>query len=279
MKKFIKAITLLTTTAALLTACGQNGAGAQTQSNAGGAKTVSIVLETNNNPYTYQDENGAPAGYDYEVLKLVDEYLEDWNFDYIIVDYETALAGVQSGKYDLLSGCKFRTPAREEAYLVSKPYNFFFLNLIVKSDSDIKSLNDMDGKSIASVVATDGRAVALNDWIDTHPETAVNFVPLASSGAMADEITQVEDGVYDAAYMSAEQANAIFEETGYTDLTITDVVGGRDTVFLYNKKNAELRDAVDTAIDALTENGTLGALTKEWFGQDNFAIAAELELR
>ena len=278
MKKLIITTSLSLIFILSVAGCGQNNSNQQS-GNASDTKTATIVLETNNAPYTYQDESGDPAGYDYEVLKLVDEYLDDWDFDFTIVDYETALAGLQSNKYDLLTGCKFRTPAREEAYLVSKPYNFFFLNLIVKNDSDIKSLEDVNGKSIASIVSTDGRAVALNDWIAANPETAIDFTTLAASGTMADEITQVEDGVFDAAYMSAEQAQAILDETGYTDLRITDVVGGRDTVFLYNKKNAELKDAVDAALDALTENGTLGSLTEQWFGHDNFKKAAELGLR
>ncbi len=279
MRKIITSVLLSAMLVLSLAACGQQSESGVEETAAGGVKTARVVLETNNNPYTYQDEDGNMAGYDYEVLKLVDEYLEDWDFDFVIVDYETALAGVQSGKYDLLSGCKFRTPAREEAYLVSKPYNFFFLNLIVKNDSGITTLEDMNGKSIASIVSTDGRAVALDDWMNEHPETAVEFEPLAASGTMADEIAQVEDGVYDAAYMSAEQANAILSETGYSDLKITEAVGGRDTVFLYNKSGTELRDAVDEAIESLTNDGSLGALTEEWFGQDNFEKAAELGLR
>ena len=129
-------------------------------------KTAEIVLEAENAPYTYEDDNGEPAGYEYEVLKLIDDYLDDWTFNYTVLDYETALAGTTSGKYDLDSGCKFRTPAREEAFLVSNPYNYFFMNLVVKNDSGIKSLEDMDGKSIAPIVATDGRAVALADWME-----------------------------------------------------------------------------------------------------------------
>ena len=190
-------------------------------------KTAEIVLEAENAPYTYEDDNGEPAGYEYEVLKLIDDYLDDWTFNYTVLDYETALAGTTSGKYDLDSGCKFRTPAREEAFLVSNPYNYFFMNLVVKNDSGIKSLEDMDGKSIAPIVATDGRAVALADWMEKHPDIKLDFETLAASGAMADEITSVEDGVYDAAYLSAEQANAILDETGYDDLTITDRVDGR----------------------------------------------------
>lgn len=242
------------------------------------AKTAEIVLEAENAPYTYEDDNGEPAGYEYEVLKLIDDYLDDWTFNYTVLDYETALAGTTSGKYDLDSGCKFRTPAREEAFLVSNPYNYFFMNLVVKNDSGIKSLEDMDGKSIAPIVATDGRAVTLADWMEKHPDIKLDFETLAASGAMADEITSVEDGVYDAAYLSAEQANAILEETGYDDLTITDRVDGRDTAFLINKDQTELQEAVNKAIDALTEDGTLSKLTEEFFGEDNFEVAKELGL-
>ena len=140
-------------------------------------------------------------------------------------------------------------------------------------------LEDMDGKSIAPIVATDGRAVTLADWMEKHPDIKLDFETLAASGAMADEITSVEDGVYDAAYLSAEQANAILDETGYDDLTITDRVDGRDTAFLINKDQTELQEAVNKAIDALTEDGTLSKLTEEFFGEDNFEVAKELGLR
>ena len=243
------------------------------------AETVEIALEAENAPYTYEDDDGNPAGYEYDVLLAIDEYLTDWDFNFQVIDYETGLAGTTTGRYDLESGCKFRTPAREETFLVSEPYNFFFMNLVVKADSGISTLYDMDGKSIASIVATDGRAVALNDWMLNHPEIAIEFEPLAASGAMADEITGVEDGVYDAAYLSAEQANAILEEIGYDDLLITERVDGRDCVFLMNKERTDLQAAVNEALIALTENGTMGELSQKWFGEDNFATAEALGLR
>ena len=243
------------------------------------AETVEIALEAENAPYTYEDDDGNPAGYEYDVLLAIDEYLTDWDFNFQVIDYETGLAGTTTGRYDLESGCKFRTPAREEAFLVSEPYNFFFMNLVVKADSGISTLYDMDGKSIASIVATDGRAVALNDWMLNHPEIAIEFEPLAASGAMADEITGVEDGVYDAAYLSAEQANAILAEIGYDDLLITERVDGRDCVFLMNKERTDLQAAVNEALIVLTENGTMGELSQKWFGEDNFATAEALGLR
>lgn len=84
----------------------------------GKAQTVNVVLEADNQPYTYEDDNGKPAGYEYEVLKAVDKKLDQYHFKYQVLDYETAQAGLESGKYDLLSGCKFRTPVLLQIYLV-----------------------------------------------------------------------------------------------------------------------------------------------------------------
>ena len=96
---------------------------------------------------------------------------------------------------------------------------------------------------------------------------------------MADEIQGVEDGTFDAAYLSAEQANAIFEEAGYTDLKITDRVDGRDTVFLINKSETELQAAINGALEELTADESLGKLTVDFFGEDNFKVAEEIGLK
>lgn len=274
MKKLTETTFLLTAAvASLLTACSKKA------DDSTGKKTAEIILEAENAPYTYEDEDGNPAGYEYAVLKEIEAKLPEWKFNYQVLDYETALAGVKSGKYDLDSGCKFRTPAREQAFRVSAPYNYFFMNLVVKADSGINGLEDLSGKSIAPIVDTDGRSVALKDWIALHQDVKVEFKPLASAGAMADEIAKVEDGVHDAAYLSAEQATAILNEAKYTDLKITGRVDGRDTVFLINKNNEELQAAVNKALVQLTEDGTLGKLTKEYFGEDNFAVARKIGLK
>ena len=255
-------------------------AGAEESADQAGDVTVlEVALEANNAPYTYEDEDGNPAGYEYEVLKLIDEKLPQYEFNYTVIDYETAAAGVNTGKYAFESGCKFRTPAREEAFLVSDPYNYFFMNLVVKDDSGIEGLEDLSGKSIASIVGTDGRAVALNDWLKAHPDVDIQFEELAAAGAMADEIQGVEDGVFDAAYLSAEQAQAIFDESDYSDLKITDRVDGRDTVFLINKDSKDVQEALNSALKTLTDEGTLGSLTKEFFGEDNFEVAEKIGLK
>jgi L-cystine transport system substrate-binding protein len=243
------------------------------------ATVVEIGLSSTDEPYSYADENNEPAGSTYETLQLIDDYLTDYTFHYNLLDYETILAGTTNGKYDVAADSFFRTDAREEAFNVSDPYDYYFMNLAVKSDSGIESLEDLDGKSIAPIVATDGRVAALTDWIESHPDVNIEFETLASSGTIADEIQQVEDGTYDACYASAEQENAVIEEAGYDDISVTDIVDGRDLVFLINKDETDLQAAFNEAIGALTEDGSLGEVTEKWFGQNNFDKAEEIGLR
>lgn len=242
------------------------------------AKVVEIGLSSTDEPYSYADDNDQPAGSTYETLQLIDDYLKDYTFHYNVLDYETILAGTTNGKYDVAADSFFRTDAREEAFNVSDPYDYYFMNLAVKADSGIENMEDLDGKSIAPIVGTDGRVAALKDWIKNHPDVSINFETLASSGTIADEIQQVEDGTYDACYASAEQENAVIKEAGYDDLKVTDIVDGRDLVFLINKDETDLQSAFNEAIDALTKDGSLGKVTEKWFGQDNFAKAKEIGL-
>ena len=46
-----------------------------------------------------------------------------------------------------------------------------------------------------------------------------------------------------------------------------------------NKERTDLQAAVNEALIALTENGTMGELSQKWVGEDNFATAEALGLR
>ena len=74
MVKEIKRFFMGTTVTALaigITGCGSTSDAAS--ADASGAKEIKVVLCSGQAPYAYEDENGNPAGFDYEVLKKIDE--------------------------------------------------------------------------------------------------------------------------------------------------------------------------------------------------------------
>ena len=240
-----------------------------------GEKTLKVALVVPNKPYAYAEKDGSPAGFEYEVLKKIDDQNKNIKFEYSTLEYQNALIGLKEGKYDLVSGTFFRTPAREKDYLVTKPYNYYFLNLIVNPNSKIKTMEDLNGKSVVPIESTDGRYVAFRDWQKKHPNVKIKMEASSTQPTFTDMIQQVHDGTYDAVYLSKDQFDGVKDSLGYP-MKVTDAVDGRDTVFLLNKKNQDAQQQVNKSIEALTKDGTLAGLTKKWFKQDNFALAEKL---
>lgn len=270
-KTLIRAIAAVSALGAMagLAACGSASASDS------GEKTLKVALVVPNKPYAYAEKDGSPAGFEYEALKEIDEQNKNLKFEFSTQEYQNALIGLKEGKYDLVSGTFFRTPAREKDYLVTKPYNYYFLNLIVNPDSDIKTMEDLDGKSVVPIESTDGRYVAFRDWQKKHPDVKIKMEASSTQPTFTDMIQQVHDGTYDAVYLSKDQFDGVKDSLGYP-MKVTDPVDGRDTVFLLNKKNTEAQAEVNKSIEALTKDGSLAKLTQKWFKQDNFALAEKL---
>lgn len=246
---------LLTTVVAALVAVGSLGAlagcgTANAKESNNGVKTVKFVLESQDPPYSYADKNGNPAGFDFAVLKAIDKKLDNYKFEYSVVDYQTALVGTKQGRYDALIGAFFETPARAKQYLLSKPYNYFFMNLIVPENSKIESLKDLNGKTLDPIVPTDGRYIAIQNWLKRNPDVKIEVPTVTNQETSQDMFNAVHDGTYDAVYLSKAQYEAVADTLGYT-LKVTDPVDAAGTVILYNKKSGEVQKAIDEQIDAL----------------------------
>lgn len=275
MKKKLITLTLLAISIISFAGCGSTKGSSNSSSN---AKTIEVALVAENAPYTYADKNGNPKGYDYEVLQKVAAGLKNYKFDYKVIDYQTGLIGTKEGKYDINAGCYFRTDAREKSYLVSDPYNYYFMNLIVNSNSKINSLTDMNGKSLVPIDATDGRYASFKDWEKAHPNVKIKMTPSSSQQTYVDMADSVHKGTYDAAYLSKAQFDGISDKLGYK-MKVTDIVDGRDTVYLINKQDTELQKEINEQLSKLQKDGTLSALSKKYFNQNNFDIAKKLGLR
>jgi ABC-type amino acid transport substrate-binding protein len=78
---------------------------------------VIIATEGAYAPYNYVNEDGSPDGYDIAVAKAVDELLEDYEFEYIPVEWSSIFAGLEADRYQVIVSQAAKTPEREEKYL------------------------------------------------------------------------------------------------------------------------------------------------------------------
>ena len=103
-----------------LTGC---GAQSVTSSNIGvGTKKVSVAHTQTYIPYDYVNEKGESDGYEVQVLKAVDELLEDYVFEYVPTTDDDLLIGVESGKYDIGVKGAWYTEERAEKVIFPEHY-------------------------------------------------------------------------------------------------------------------------------------------------------------
>ncbi|MFV0529626.1 MAG: transporter substrate-binding domain-containing protein [Lachnospiraceae bacterium] len=243
------------------------------------ATTIICALDANVSPYTYYDENGEITGYDYETLKMIDDMLDDYTFEYEMVDYDVAAIGLESGQYDLEAGSKYKTSARAEKFLITDSNYYAAVTLAVRKDSGITSIEDMAGKTLVPVPEADGLRQVYLDYMEANPDADITQDTGSSLISIADGLAYVAAGQYDGMIDPPDMFYDVLDEDENLASQITviedpfTVVGGH---FLLNNANEDLYTQINEALAELKSNGKLGALSEEWFGEDLIAKYADI---
>lgn len=109
--------------------------------------TLVVATEGDWSPYTYHDEEtNELVGFDVELGKMIADKL-GVKVEYKETDWDSILAGVQSGSFDLgINGITY-SEERAQSFSFSTPYLYDQTVLIVlESNDDIKSFEDIKGK-------------------------------------------------------------------------------------------------------------------------------------
>ena len=223
-----------------------------------------------NPPFSYSDDKNVMQGYTVEYLKLLDERLEEYEFEYEQIAREAMLVGVESGKYDFAANFYYRNPDREAKYLFgNQEYGYSLNSLIVKDDrDDIQSLDDMRGKTLTPMSPSTGLRTLVVDYNEKNTDNPI-LVEDIDAITDAESVTWVAEGKYDA-YLTNK---TVFENVNAElklPLKIATYVTKEPIWVLFNKQNTELAARVDEVTKQLIEDGTLPALSEQWFGVNMF---------
>ncbi len=265
MKKRIIGI-LLTTVMALtaLSGCsGKNAAdkgGDDLLSQIKAKGTITIAMEGNWAPWTYEDEEGNLVGFEVEVSTAVAEKL-GVKPEYVTGEWDGLLAGVQSGRYDLMANGVGYTQERSEAYYYSDFYAFNRTVLVVRGDNeDIKSMEDLAGKTTCNSANSTYQLIA-----EEYGATVKDVETLDGT------IEELLSGRVDATLNAEVSINDYMKEQPDADIKV--VAYDKDVekvgmIMPYGDNSASLRKAIDEALADLRADGTLSKISIKYFGMD-----------
>lgn len=205
LKKII--VTTLALSLLATTACGKN----ETEKSAeNGVKKITFAYRnTNNWPMTGDDESGKPSGYDIDVLRLVDEELADYEFEYVGTSYDDAYIGIESGNYDAALTNAFWTEERAEKYLIpEEALGASVLVLAVRSEHEaVKNFETLydSGIKLAPILAGNGMFYVVKNYNEENPNKAIDITTTDDSTFVAGSVEELVAGKYDAVLWTKPQ--------------------------------------------------------------------------
>jgi cystine transport system substrate-binding protein len=222
--------------------------------------TITIAMEGNWQPWTYEDEAGNLVGFEVEVSSAVAEKL-GVTPEYVTGEWDGLLAGVQSGRYDLMANGVGYTEERAQAYYFSDFYAFNRTALVVRADNeDITSLEDLEGKTTCNSANSTYQLLAEQYGATVKDiETLDGTIEELLAGRV-DATLNAEVSIND--YMK-EQPDAQIKVVAY-DPDVEKV----GMIMPYGENSDSLREAVNDALLELREEGTLAEISVKYFGMD-----------
>ena len=256
MKNITKLISVLAALAIALICC---GCGAKSMT----AKEGKLIMATNAEfpPYEYK-EGDKIVGIDAEVAKLIADKL-GLELEIADVDFDSIIPGVQSGKYDMGMAGMTVTDERKEKVNFSDSYATGVQVVIVREDSEIKSIDDLEGKKIGAQQGTTGYIYASdtpeNDGFGEENVTGYQ------NGALA--VEALKGGKVDCVIIDNEPAKAYVAANEGLKILDTEYVT-EDYAICFAKENTELQEKVNDALKELIEDGSVKKVVDKYIKAD-----------
>lgn len=204
-------------------------------------------------PYEFTDDNGKIVGIDAEIAAAIADKL---GMTLVIkdMDFESLITAVSTGSVDMVLAGMTVDPEREESVNFSTSYAKGIQVVIVKEDSAIASIDDLEGKKIGVQTGTTGDIYCT----EGYGQESVNQYQNGALAVQALLNGQVDCVVIDnepaKAYVAANEGLKILE-TKYAD---------EDYAIAIAKGNTELLEKVNKALAELKEEGKLDKIIEKY---------------
>ncbi len=209
-------------------------------------------------PFEYTDDNGNYTGFDIALAKEVCKR-NNWTFVPLeIIDWNTKELELNSNEIDCIwSG--FTINGRENNYAWSEPYFNNTPVVIVKSDSNINSFNDLKGKPVETQQGTSAFETIKNDT-----SLKDNFNEITEVDNYDTALLDLDAGICDAVILDYGIANYLVVEKYPNCKILNESISDEQYGIGFKKENTDLRDQVQKTLDEMFKDGTVDKIAQNY---------------
>lgn len=258
--KYLKKILTLTTALVIFTGCGSNN----NNKDAGDNQSESVESVTNEDksgllsdgvldigtsadfpPYEFYDGDKI-VGIDPDIAKEIGDKL-GVEVKFHDMEFSAIIAAVESGKLDVgMSGFTV-TEERQKQVNFSDSYANSVQKVLVKKDSEIKTIEDLEGKKIGTQLGTTGDIFAKDDFGDDNVQSFTKY---------SDAVLALQNNKIDAILLDEQTANKFKDANDDLD-TLDTAYANEDYAIAISKDDEELLEEINSVLKDLKDSGKL----------------------
>ena len=253
--KNLKKIAAIILSAALVVALAACGSSKDSDSNKSSGKAETLTMGTNASfpPYEYVDDNGKIVGIDAEIAQAIADKL-GMKLEIKDMEFDSLIPAVKSKSIDLVLAGMTVNEERKQSVNFSDSYSKGVQVVIVKENSEIKTVDDLKGKKIGVQAGTTGDAYCSNDFGEEN-------IKQFSNGSLA--VAALANGQVDCVVIDNEPAKNYVAANSGLKILDTEYVT-EDYAIAISKDNDDLLKKVNDALKELKDDGTVGKIVGKY---------------
>lgn len=219
-----------------------------------------VAIDATYPPMESEGVDGKPTGFDIDFANELAKRV-GVTADFVMMNWDGILAGLTSGRYDIIISSMNVTPEREKQVDFVEYIRMSQL-FVTKAGKEVKTENDLAGKVVAVQADTTS-----HQFVESLQKKGVAIKQLKAFKAMTDAFAAVK----------SNQAQVIVtdEPVGryYAKRDKTFVISGRAMApepigIAIRKGDAKLKSEIAKAVEGMKADGTMKKISHNWFGAE-----------
>ena len=220
-------------------------------------RTLRVGTDASYPPFENLDGAGNIVGFDIDLANEIGRRL-DLRIAFTNIAYDGLTDALLSGQVDILISALTAPPQLEGKARLSIPYFNAGDVLVVSTGSKVKTMDDMEGHSLAVEYGSNGDVEA-RKWERRLSDLEVLRYPLADAAldavAAGEADAALADGI--AARLAVGRNNNLVLGANITDALFVAAVP---------KDSPTLQEKLDRVLEEMLRDGTIETLIEKWFG-------------
>lgn len=220
--------------------------------------TLKAVTDPSFVPFEMMDQDsGEMVGFDMDILHEIADRA-GFKVDLNTMDFNGIIPAVQTGNVDLAIAGITITDERQEIVDFSDPYYDSGLRILVSDGSDVDSLDDLEGKRVATKIGSTSY-----DYLQENLGDDAEITPYPGS---SDMYMALMGGSADAVFYDAPNVGYFAQTKGKGKVKTAGPLYEGQQYGIAFAKGSQWVEPANKALKAMHEDGTYDEIHEKWFG-------------